>query len=583
MTKKLITKTSIFCCILFGWIHIYGQPNDNKDEKIIAESEAFLKEKMKSDQIIGLSAAVIVNDSVIWKNGFGYSDKENKIPMTVNTLVNIGSITKTFTALAVMQLHDKGLININLPLAKYLRQFKPKTNNINVNEITVKSVIIHDSGIQPDVWKNSDLSTGKYTDVVNFINDTYISYPPGMTGLYSNAGYNILGNMIKEISKQDYADYIRKNIFIPFKMNHSGFAFDSLENRTKLYLGGNTVKEYELRDIASGGIYTNMNDFTKYARGLIKAYNGRRSPLIKQATIHEMCKLQNKDVAIETNKKGLGWFMFKNDSAFALYHAGSAGFAHANILLIPEKKAAVIVLTNTAEAGSIAEEFCFSFLTKYQLSLSDLFPPPVTGKIHDAAEKIDLSDSLLKKQIGNYAEPYSYIKIRLENSSLKLIEEKKQYILQPLSATEFLPIEIVANDSLVEKKYVRYMFKDLGTYHFLFIRKGEREYLLGTRLSRINRPLWSKKLGTYEHYGYQMVTGDTKFKQVEIYITEDDVLMLKLTTFGSERTIPLQVISDDYALTSGINSGFGGYNVKFSENKDYQIVDFAGIAFRKKR
>ena len=124
---------------------------------------------MESDHIVGVSAAIIINDSVIWKNGFGYSDKENNLPMSVSTVVNIASATKTFTALAIMQLQEKGLLDINQPLNKYMPQFNPLTRGEDLDDLTIKSVITHSSGIQTDVLKNTDLGSGKYTDVLGFI------------------------------------------------------------------------------------------------------------------------------------------------------------------------------------------------------------------------------------------------------------------------------------------------------------------------------------------------------------------------------------------------------------------------------
>ncbi|WP_374459501.1 serine hydrolase domain-containing protein [Chryseobacterium taeanense] len=546
-----------------------------------SSDEFFNKNLQQNKNIVGISAAIIVNDSVIWSNGFGYADKLNKVPMTTNTVVNMGSITKTFTSLSVMQLQQKGLLNINNPLNSYLTDFRPKTKNIDIKDITVRSVLTHTSGIQPDIWKNSDLRSGKYTDVLGYINNTYITYPPGMVGLYSNAGYNILGTLVKAVSKQDYADYVHQNIFAPLGMSRSGFAMDRLPYRSKIYLGGNEVEEYELRDIASGGIYTNINDFSKYAIELMKAYNGESSSIIDSPTIHEMFSLQNQNVPIESNKKGLGWFMFKNDSNFAVYHAGSAGFAQAKLLLIPKSKFAIIVMTNSAEGGAIAEEFCFSFLNKYQLSISDLFPAPITGKIHSSSTPIKLSRHSLKRYLGNYAQEEGYIKVILEKDRLRLIDGERQYFLTPLSGNEFLPVEIFPNDSLEERSNKRFVFKKVNNENFLFQRIGDREYESGLKLKNVDRSVWENKTGKYRHFGYQMLIGDTKFKEAEIYISEDNVLMMKLTTFGSVRHIPLRIIAPDNAVTCGINAGFGGFNVSFSEKDDQKVVDFAGLTFRK--
>lgn len=571
-------KSILFALLLLSFtLDLFGQHAD-----FIKDADKYFMSKMTSDDIVGLSAALVIDGKVVWKKGFGYSDLENKILMTPKSVVNIGSVTKTFTALALMQLVEKGLIDLDKPLNVYLPSFRPKIRQgMKLNDVTVRSVMTHTSGIQSDIWKNSDYETGKYTDVVGFINDTYLTYPAGMASLYSNAGYNVLGNTIAEVSKDDYARYVHRYILAPLGMTKSGFAMDKLQKRTKIYAYGKAFKEYELRDIASGGLYMNINDFTKYAIDLLNAYKGGSSKVISQKMIREMFSLQNADVPLETNKKGLGWFMFKNDSTFAMYHAGSAGFAHAKLLLLPSKNAAAIVMTNTAEGGHAAEEFCFNFLTGFGLSISDLFPVPKTNLKHEVQNTAP-EDSILEKHAGNYGESGSYSAIRLKNHCLELRKGDDQYFLKPLATNQFIPYLVHGKDTVVSRQGHRYFFKDIKGYHILFQRIGQREYNRGYRMAFVDTALWNERIGLYEHFGYQMLIGDSKFKSVEIYLSDDGVLMCRLKTIGSTSEIPLDPFDQDYALTCGLNSGFGGFNVHFKQDGKYRIVDFAGITFRKK-
>ena len=556
---------------------------NKQDQAILIESsEKYLSDRMEKDKIVGLSAALIVGNKVIWKKGFGFADREKKIPMTINTVVNIGSITKTFTALSIMQLQEKGLIDLSHPLNSYLKKFHPKMQKgFDLDQVTVKSVLTHTSGIQSDIWKNSDLETGKYTDVVDFINDTYLLYPPGMIGLYSNAGYNLLGHTIKEISKEDYPSYIHKHIFSKLGMSRSGFAQDKLSDRSKLYAYGEVVKEYELRDIASGGIYTDMEDFTKYAIGLLDAYHGKHNGLIKEETIKKMFSLQNADIPLETNKKGLGWFMFRNDSVTAMYHAGSAGFAQAKLLLFPEKKAAVIVMTNTAEGSSAAEDFCFDMLPRFGLSIPDLFPAPMADRIHDFNPEINPVKESLKEHEGNYAVSGSYVSVSSNGDYLKMMNGDKLSILKPAGRYEYIPYIVKGDDTVAENKNSLFFFKNINGYHFLIKRIKQREYNLGYKLKNAADKLWMDRIGLYKQFGYQMLIGDSKFKSLELYFSKDHVLMCRLKTMGSTNEIPLDVIDDHTAMSSGVNSGFGGFTVTFKKEGQNMIADFAGITFLK--
>ena len=553
---------------------------DQAHSELIKECEDIILERMTSDNIAGVSVAIVINDSVILKKGFGYADKDNKIPMTENTVVNIASATKTFTVLAVMQLQEKGLLDINQPLNKYLPQFKPLIRGENLDDLTVKSVITHSSGIQTDVLKNSDLGSGKYTDILGFINETYLLYPPGLVESYSSSGYNILGQLIKQVSGLDYPDYIHKNILSPLGMTNSGFLADSLKNRTRVYAGGKSIHDYGFSGIASGGIYTSINDFIKYAKELMHAYNGIKSSLINASTIREMFTLQTGNVIIESNKKGLGWYMFKNDSIFAVTHAGDAVTGHAEICLIPEKNTAAIILINSAEGESLKRDFSFNFIRKFGLSVPDIIPPKVITEVHNEVKPVDLPAGILMKHAGDYSQGFSYITVSSGYSGLSIQKDGKHYILKALSENEFVPYEIIGQDSLSIKEKERYCFMDYDDFHILFHKEGNNESCLGYKLNTFDTSSVIRKLGLYEHYGYQLLMGDTKFKGAELSLDKGRILMLKLIAYDGVYPFPLNIISDEFSVTSGLGTGFG-FTVRFTGDKNYDIIDFGGLTFRK--
>ena len=560
-------------------ISVYAQ-KDNVENQLIQDCNQLIVNNIKENSIVGFSAAIIKGDSIIWKKSFGFADKANDIQMTENTVVSIGSVTKTFTALSIMQLYENGKIDIEQSLQKYFPLFKPKTNHIDLKLVTPKNVMMHCSGIQNDIFKNAELSAAKYTDVVNYINDTYLMYPPGMVSLYSNSGYNVLGHTIKYLTKQDYKDYVKTHILYPIGMNNTGFSTDSLKNRTKIYSKGKEVTEYPLRDIASGGIYSSISDMSKYAVALIDAYNGRDSTIIKPKTIRQMFSLQNEKLLIETNKKGLGWFMFKNDSALAVFHSGSAGIAHAKILIIPEKEIAIIALTNSSEGNGLAEKLCFDALGYYNLSVSDINPK---AHFQNSANKgyINVANSILKEYVGNYAELTSYTNVSLNDGRLKLTKDGKQIYLESLSDSIFVPIQINNGDSSL-KSDERYYFKKVNEYLFLFYYNQGKEYPLGYKLRPIDKNKWTSRLGNYEHYGYQMNAGDTEFKAAKLTLDSNGVLILNLSTSNGDMQLPLNVINESYLVTGGLNTSLG-FNVVSKDDEKYDILDFAGLTFRKEK
>lgn len=557
---------------------VFSQTFENK---LIQEYEELIVEKMESDNIVGVSAALIVNDSLIWEKGFGFADLENQIPMTKNTVVNIGSVTKPVTAMSAMQLQEKGVLDINQPVTKYLPQFNPKSRFGNISEIKVKDLIVHSSGLQSDIWKNSDLKSGKYTDVVGFINETHLLYPPGVLGFYSNAGYNILGHILKEASGIDYKDYVHDNIFKPLGMKNSGFWVDSLENKTKIYDNKrNEVKEYPLRDIASGGIYCDVHDFVLLAKGIVNSYNKDTPSILKSETIQEVFKVQNNDAGyvVGRNKRGLGWNLFTNESGLAANHTGSAGYAYAHIMVLPKDKAALVIFANSSNGWDLCNQAGYNLLEHYNIKIQDVFLKPLISENNEEKRPLKMDENILLNHVGYYSEALSYSKVFFENDTLRLSRNDKIFNLIPVNENEFLPYGY--QGKRIEN--TRYYFKDIDCFHVLIKKKGNNENVLGYKFQGVDKEYWSQKQGNYEHFGYHPLAGDAKFKGVELKLSNDNILILVLETLENKYPILLDVISEKYATTAGLMSGYG-ITISFTENEKYHIIDFAGLTFRKEK
>lgn len=438
MKKALV----LLCMICFGCM---GKAQTDLAGKLISKTRDFIEEKIEANGIIGVSAALIVGDAIVWEKGYGFADRENEVPMTKNTLVHIGSVTKPITALCAMQLHEQGLLDINQPVQKYLPQFNPKNPFGDNSEVTVKHLITHSAGLQADIFKNSDMNSGKYTDVVGFINDTYLMYPPGRMGLYANPGYNILGHIIKEVSGLDYADYVHENIFQPLGMRQTGFYMDSLKNRTNIYdRNGKQIKEYPLRDIASGGIYSSAHDMALWAKGIINSYHAQSPAILQSSTMKEVFSIQNggAEYVIDKNKRGLGWYVFHNEKGLAANHSGSAGYAFAHLMVFPKDKAAIVVLTNSPKGRNMAENAGYNLLEDFGLEIADVFPRALIKEEKQATqEAIHLSRKELQKYVGNYSETVSYSRVFLEGDSLKIRKNNETFSLMPISPSIFIPID----------------------------------------------------------------------------------------------------------------------------------------------
>lgn len=196
---------------------------------------------MNQGQIPGLAVVITYDGQTIYSNGFGYKDTKNSDPITKDTLFRLASNSKMLTAIAVLQIWEKGFIEIDQPVVKYLPWFKQKDAEKRWKQITIRQLLNHTAGISrcegSDIWgKEKFLLTGYLPSseemISNAINQEMV-LDPGSRLKYSNLGYWILSQLISEYggavgqtSDEKYVNYIKENILNPLHMNNSGYIID---------------------------------------------------------------------------------------------------------------------------------------------------------------------------------------------------------------------------------------------------------------------------------------------------------------------------------------------------------------------
>ena len=178
--------------------------------------------EMKRNKVIGVSLAIVDDQSIVWAQGFGYSDLKNEIPATAETVYRIGSISKLFTVMATLQLAEQGKIEIDQPLKRYLPEFSVKTRFTKAHPITLRSIMTHHSGLPSDVAKGMWTSEPPAT-LLYRLKDEYAAFPPNYVLSYSNAAMGLLGLMIEQVGAAEFCTYMAQNILNPVGMPHSAF------------------------------------------------------------------------------------------------------------------------------------------------------------------------------------------------------------------------------------------------------------------------------------------------------------------------------------------------------------------------
>jgi CubicO group peptidase (beta-lactamase class C family) len=386
----------------------YKQQSKLSRIEMVENLKTYVAKEMSKNKIVGLSIAVVDTNKILLSEGFGMADKENGIVANSSTLFPIASITKTFTGIAVMQLVEKGLIDLDNPIADYLPELSLPNGEEKI--ITTRMLLTHHSGIHGDILYNWYLPAVSkdpliYEKVVPLINEAGTIFSPGKLYSYSNAGYSLLGVLIHKISGIGYTDYVRSAIFKPLEMNNSiVFAGEPTNNFiAKGYFGRNSTSMPMKLGIPAGGIALTASDAAKYLIGVIDSYHGN-SPLLKQETMKQMMSQQNKTVELDRGfSMGLTWFLQNPINQVTKYaaHRGELPPYHSMMIILPELKIGVFISINTNKASSVPDELAHKII-------SDLYEYH-TGKAIPQLKpqsKISLNPDQLKHYEGIYTSLY---------------------------------------------------------------------------------------------------------------------------------------------------------------------------------
>jgi serine beta-lactamase-like protein LACTB, mitochondrial len=313
---------------------------------------------MAASSVPGISVAVVENGEYEWSGGFGMADLENFVPATSHTLFRLASISKPITATAALQLWQRGKLDLDAPVQKYCPTFPQKDA-----PISTRQALSHLAGIRHyKSGEQEDPETGNtrhFTDPIAaglaFFKDDPLVDKPGKAFHYSTQGFTLVGCAIEGASGQKYVDFVRENVFVPAGMTHTRAddRFAVVQYRTRFYSKDKSgaVVNAEFLDpsykVPGGGWLSSAEDMATFEVAML---NDR---LMTRATRDAMWTSQKTSDGKETGY-ALGWGTGKDLGVTDVGHAGGQQGTSTNILMIPERRAGVVVLMNMDGADSSA-------------------------------------------------------------------------------------------------------------------------------------------------------------------------------------------------------------------------------------
>lgn len=558
--------------------------NANTYDLIKKEITQLAETEMKQHKVAGLSLALVNNEEVIWTISLGDADRENKIPVTADSLFKVGSISKLFTATAVMQLAEQGKIEIDKPLQSYIPEFSMKTRYPNAEPITIRSIMAHRSGIPGNYYPA--LLNQKYpyfTTILEDIKDEYVAYPPNYITAYSNLAVDLLGVLVERVSGQKFNAYVTEHILEPLEMNHSSF---ELREEMKPFLSKG-YRNYKpvVDDICqnmqpAGSLHSSVNEMSNFMRMVLKNGTYQDRNILRKATLDAMFTPQpHLPLDLEgnglsaTGSIGLNWFLDKDPYCGSIgIHDGGTRLFFSRLLVLRDSKLGVIVLTNSVNGAIVANKLAVETINS-ALKVKVGSPGNYYGETEAAVKQIKLEpmEGLYATKMGlveirrNYEskiQKYPFIKFRL------IADPEGWFTVKPRLFGIF-PVKFT------DLEDTKFGVAELSGVKVLLANHNGVKSIMGEKFEKTPIPsIWRQRCGKYVETGNQGQPGPNH--RIKLVVRKG-VLMGYLNT--SEPLI-LTPITDTELLIRGLGRDLHE-TIRIIDLNGEERFSYGGLLFRK--
>ena len=360
MKNYLILLLILFCSCD---VAKYNPENINFDEKEYSEAfqliDYWLEAQKDYEKLPGLTAIVTNKDETKWTGSFGLSNGVE--PMKVENPFSICSISKLFTAVAIMQLVEDGKINLDDPIQKVLPWFDINNEFKDVPELTIKSILSHSSGLPREsnhpYWSWPDFPFPTKQDVIDELKNQEMLYPPSKYYQYSNLGLSLLGFIVEEVTQTNFDDYVNQKILIPLSMNNTKTYMSTEDYGKNLTLGYSSLNRNNEREkvnffnadgiAAAAGFTSNVEDLAKFARWQIDLVKSLEKNILSPETLKLMHEIHWDD-KLTSVTRGLGFGVYNFDGENWVGHGGSCPGYRSQLYINTNKELAYSVMINSS-------------------------------------------------------------------------------------------------------------------------------------------------------------------------------------------------------------------------------------------
>ena len=343
-------------------------PADPAYAEVAAYLERVITTEMRAKQLPAVSIALIDKDRIVWARGFGEADSIHHVPATAETVYRVGSVSKLFTDIGIMQLVEKGSVSLDAPVSKYLPDFHP--SNRYGAPITIRELTSHRAGLmrEPPRGNYFDSLSPSLRTTVTSMNSTSLIYPPASHTKYSNAGIATVGYVLERVGREAFSSYLAKHVLAPLGMEESAFELTpSLKPRLAVgymwtYDGRRfPAPGFQLGESPAGSLYTTVTDLCRFMSAMFSRGQGMRGRVLYPKTLESMWIPQFAPAGTRTGY-GIGFRVDTLDGLRTVDHGGAIyGFA-TQASMLPDEGLGVAVVTTLDATNAVTSRLATAAL-----------------------------------------------------------------------------------------------------------------------------------------------------------------------------------------------------------------------------
>ena len=369
----VVTGGLLVMLLVQGAAGLSKQAVADSTAKALDEFRAFYRQAIERTGVVGSSVRIVHDGRVVFSDVVGSAKLDERRAVDEDTIFHWASITKTFTAIAIMQLRDRGRLSLDDPIVKYIPELREVHDPFGpVDAITIRHLLSHSAGFRAATWPWGGDKPWEPFEPPGWLQlramfpYTEVLFPPGSKYSYSNPGLVFAGRVIELLTNEDYEVYVDKNILRPLEMR--GAFFDKapyylLPQRSASYFLRNGKLEAAPFDfdtgvtVSNGGLNAPLSDMVKYLNFLMgtapdQAARARYDTVLKRSSLEEMWKpvvpVEGADAnGAQSASMGLCFFLERHGGMRFIAHSGGQNAFISHFYLQPDSRTAYIVAFNT--------------------------------------------------------------------------------------------------------------------------------------------------------------------------------------------------------------------------------------------